>query len=309
MDYPSILKQWGISFKTVLPEIKLCGSPERCAHRSAVQTQSGDVYVLEGVFRQSIERKKKIAHTVSTLQDNGLKEVHPYLKTKEGDFLVKHEENHWQIMPFVDGIALSRPSYATEEWRGDVIAQFLLDLRKYSTGLADDSFSISTYLKSLTETIKKDRDDKYTQYKGFFRFLDDDFSSLSLPLGFCHGDLHPLNAIWGKKEIRSVIDWEFVGNKPELYDVANLVSCVGIEDPNLLLGGLAPQLIKVLQKEGFAAPVSWKHFPELLIAVRAGWLSEWLRKNDEEMLDLESTYIGLLIENREKLRSFWHCSP
>lgn len=61
-----------------------------------------------------------------------------------------------------------------------------------------------------------------------------------LPLSFCHGDLHPLNVIWYQDRIKAVIDWEFTGMNPDIYDAANLVGCAGIENPN----GLGMSMVK-----------------------------------------------------------------
>jgi homoserine kinase type II len=45
--------------------------------------------------------------------------------------------------------------------------------------------------------------------------------------------------------------------------------------------------------------------PEFVIALRFAWLSEWLRKKDEEMVQMETDYLLLLLDGREKLRQFW----
>jgi homoserine kinase type II len=39
--------------------------------------------------------------------------------------------------------------------------------------------------------------------------------------------------------------------------------------------------------------------------LRFAWLSEWLRRDDREMVDLEAVFIGLLLENRETLEKGW----
>ncbi len=67
-------------------------------------------------------------------------------------------------------------------------------------------------------------------------FLETEFMPAHdrLPLSFCHGDLHPLNIIWDNDEIQAVIDWEFAGIKPDLFDAANYVGCAGIETPTAL---------------------------------------------------------------------------
>ncbi|MCK7479555.1 MAG: hypothetical protein M0C28_21095 [Candidatus Moduliflexus flocculans] len=50
---------------------------------------------------------------------------------------------------------------------------------------------------------------------------------------------------------------------------------------------------------------AWTCFPDLVLALRFAWLSDWLRRDDREMVDLEAVYIGLLLENREALERAW----
>jgi homoserine kinase type II len=42
-----------------------------------------------------------------------------------------------------------------------------------------------------------------------------------------------------------------------------------------------------------------------VIATRFAWLSDWLRRRDKEMIELEATYIYLLIQSRLDLSNFW----
>ena len=56
---------------------------------------------------------------------------------------------------------------------------------------------------------------------------------------FCHGDYHPLNILWDEKKIMAVIDWEFTGYKPFLYDAANMLGCLGMEHPETLLSPIS----------------------------------------------------------------------
>jgi len=126
-----------------------------------------------------------------------------------------------------------------------------------------------------------------------------------LPSCFCHGDYHPLNIIWSERGIRAVIDWEFLGYKPEAYDAANLVGCIGIENPQGLLGDFIQDLIRRLKAAALFEDISWEYFLEFVLSLRFGWLSEWLRKSDTEMIDLEIVYMNLLMDNRDTLRKAW----
>ena len=68
-----------------------------------------------------------------------------------------------------------------------------------------------------------------------------------LPVCFCHGDPHAVNVIWGDGEIRGVIDWEFSGYKPELYDAALVLGCIGMEDPAALAGDMALAFVGLIR--------------------------------------------------------------
>ncbi len=127
----------------------------------------------------------------------------------------------------------------------------------------------------------------------------------TLPAAFCHGDYHPVNVIWAPDRIAAVIDWEFTGPKTELYDVANLLGCAGFENPAGLRGEMARALISDLRAASFAAEESWQSLTDLILALRFGWLSEWLRKQDHEMLELELVYMGLILQHRDSLNAFF----
>ena len=95
------------------------------------------------------------------------------------------------------------------------------------------------------------------------------------------------------------------GMKPEIYDLVNMVGCLGIEHPSSLVGDLVTNLIARLRAAHIFSDISWDHFIEFVVAMRFAWLSEWLRKDDREMVALELEYMDLLIQNREKLRQEW----
>ena len=72
-----------------------------------------------------------------------------------------------------------------------------------------------------------------------------------------------------------------------------------------MTGALVSALLGRLASTERYAPESWRLLPELVLANRFGWLSEWLRKQDEEMVELELDYMHLLIARAEALRSAW----
>lgn len=105
--------------------------------------------------------------------------------------------------------------------------------------------------------------------------------------------------------IACVIDWEFMGYKPEFYGAANLIGCSGMENPEGLTGPLVGDFLLGLNKAEFLSPLSRKYLVEDVIALRFAWLSEWLPKGDREMVDLEVVYLKLLREHADVLREAW----
>ena len=114
-----------------------------------------------------------------------------------------------------------------------------------------------------------------------------------------------MNVIWSAKGINAVIDWEFLGYKPEIYDIGMMIGCLGMEKPQSLTGDLVFEFVKRLKESGLIAEISWSYLFEFVLALRFAWLSDWLRKSDHEMIDLEVVYIQLLLENRDVLIRSW----
>ena len=147
------------------------------------------------------------------------------------------------------------------------------------------------------------------RYRPFVDHLEEQLFPIHdrLPIRFCHGDLHPINIIWGKASIRAVIDWEFCGIKPEIFDLANLLGCLGMEDPQSLTGPFVNRLIRRLRRPDIFSDQSWDALPDLMLAIRFAWLSEWMRKDDEPMIRLEADYMSLLVSYGQSLSRL--CRP
>ena len=112
--------------------------------------------------------------------------------------------------------------------------------------------------------------------------------------------------IWSENDIQGVIDWEFSGTKPENYDAATLIGCMGMETPEALTGPLVMEFISILNIAQFLSETSWRVLVEMIIAIRFGWLSEWLRNRDTEMIELETVYMHLLMDHSDDLIKLWH---
>jgi homoserine kinase type II len=212
---------------------------------------------------------------------------------------------------FVLGVLLDREKYMYEKWRGPVLANFLIELRRKSHALPfldpSKAFSLKDYVYKLIREINLYNKDIKDEIKDIDFFLKKNFMPAyeKLPVAFCHGDYHPLNIIWSADDIKCVIDWEFSGYKSEIYDAANLIGCVGVEDPQSLTGDLIKSFIADMKEAGIISKTSWKYLVEFIIAFRFAWLSEWLRRRDTEMIRLELDYMRLLIENKSSLQKAW----
>ena len=239
---------------------------------------------------------------------SGLEKIQPYLKNIHDEYISEINNEYWQLIPFIQNISLKRPEYVFDDWRGDMLADFLLDLWRHGKNVTYfdkyNPFDLKKYFLNMTYNMKEFNKEQYNRLKNCIRFIENDFLNIyyDLPIIFCHGDYHPLNIIWSKKNIKSVIDWEFLGYKSEIYDIANMLGCIGIEEPTSLINDLAKNFILKIRKSDIISHISYKYLIEFIITLRFAWLSEWFRKNDIEMINLEIDYINLLIDKKDTIK-------
>ncbi len=84
--------------------------------------------------------------------------------------------------------------------------------------------------------------------------------------------------------------------KPRIYDLALIIGCVGTEDQDALQGAFNESLISTVREAGVLSESEWQILPALIIALRFYWFSEWLRRNDEDMISFELFYVKHLME-------------
>jgi homoserine kinase type II len=307
----AISRHWEMNVIRLRPDLSLAGSPERTAWRSVVETADRQLFVLEKIPSIVYSRKRRIAGVLQRLSHLGLQPVVPYLPNAGGEFIPLIVHGLWQLCPYVGGVALNRPAYAMEGWRGDAVSEFLIRFHaicaKDTASFETPPFSITLYTRNLFATRSQHNPNVTDRYRPFLDHLERRFVPVHdrIPTRFCHGDLHPINIIWGKRSLRAVIDWEFCGTKPEIYDLANLLGCLGMEDPQSLGGPFVNRLISRLRRSGVYSQRSWNALPDLILAIRFAWLSEWMRKDDRPMIRMEADYMALLLENRSDLADRW----
>jgi homoserine kinase type II len=305
----AISRQWEINVDRLRPDLPLAGSPERTSWRSVVQSVDRQLFVLEKIPSTIYGRKRRIAGVLQGLSELGLQEVAPYLPDAGGEFIPLINHGLWQLSPYVGGVVLDRPAYVMDGWRGDAVSEFLIRLHAISAenpaAFETPAFSVAAYTRDLFATISQRNQKVAERYRPFMDHLERQLFSADnqIPTHFCHGDLHPINIIWGKGSIRTVIDWEFCGTKPEAYDLANLLGCLGMEDPQSLGGPFVRRLISRLKKSGIFSDESWNALPDLVLAIRFAWLSEWMRKKDKPMIQLEADYMSILLGHRQDLEA------
>lgn len=301
---------WSLTEAVVRNDLFISGSPERSELRFVIENQKR-LYVIESILHEDISKKKTIIQCLNHLKDKKLNHINPYIADASGSQIISCDNRCWMLSAYVQGVSLTRPDYVFERWRANPLAEFLLELRKAASGfsLPDGSipFSIKTYIRTLLKQIRRFQPELMIRIEAVVRFLDPGLFKChdTLPLAFCHGDYHPLNIIWSDDDIKTVIDWEFLGIKPELYDVANLLGCIGIEDPEGLAGEMVTEFIQRIVHAGFLSDISIDTLVDYMIALRFAWMSEWLRHNDKEMIEMETVYMNLLVNNYHKIREIW----
>jgi len=313
INFEAILKNWNIDFKEVKKRLILYGSPERSTYRVGIADQKDSLFMLEKIFPESKARKLEIAQDLENLTLNGLLPLAVnYLPNNQGQYISQIDGELWMLTPYIQGIFLNQNTYLSEDWRGRVMAEFLIALRMaQSTNFPVQNqeciYPIIPYIKELLSVMYNFNQTELSQVSRVIQYLEKHFFDFAptLPLSFCHGDFHAANIVWGRNDIRGVIDWEFSGNQPELYDTANMLGCLGMENPETFGMKIVKNFVDKLKSSRLFCDLSWTYLFDLMLAQRFAWLSEWFRKKDEEMIELEIVYMNLLLDNQKEIKSLW----
>lgn len=308
-DLKLVLLEWNLTFQEIKKRCPLYGSPERSLFRVGISTMDGSMYMLEKISSEHMERKNQIAHHLKQLKSKDMMPlIVPYLPNKKDLFFSYVMDEYWMLSPYIVGVFLNQSNYLKDDWRGKVLADFLLDLKKAEivNFHAEDRYpgsSLMEYILKMEQTMNCYNQKELTQLEKVLLYLKKSIFPIAskLPLSFCHGDYHCANVIWGKNDIRGVIDWEFCGFKPELYDAANMIGCLGMENPDVFGHPITNHFIHPLIDSNLYQEISWSHFFDLVLSLRFAWLSEWFRKKDEEMVELEIVYMNLLLERKQEI--------
>ncbi|SMF27675.1 aminoglycoside phosphotransferase family protein [Desulfovibrio gilichinskyi] len=295
------LEPWGRQTLRRHTEKNIPGSPERALSRSVIEDTQNNLWLIERIANKQLVPRAAIACNLKTLHDSGLEHILLYQQIEEGTYVADIMGLPWQLSPYYKSDPLPRPEFVYDEERGEALADFLCSLRKHAKGKqleqGEGHLDLLGYAKTLVKTISDHEPKVFERIEPVCKRLFPVMETFSaLPTAFCHGDFHPLNVLWRGKNVGAVIDWEFSGMRPEIYDVANMIGCVAFENPDGLNSGLIPKFLKVLRDKTDIGDDSYAILPFFIPALRFAWLSEWLRKKDWEMLSMELNFMKILLD-------------
>jgi len=302
-----IMELWGLECGREIRGQFVQGSPERALFRTVVADTNNKKYLLEKIDFKEIKRKNKIAFLLEHLQKKAVP-VNPYCRGENGSVVQNFQDGWFLLSPFLRGEPLDRSTYWTDSWRGKEIAHFLCRFYEGASTFDTNSpyFSLNQYVIGLFTQIKTHNILLYRELKEIFAYLEDSFFPYCdrMPQFLCHGDPHPLNILWGDKKIISVIDWEFYGRKPFLYDIALIIGCVGTEHEKAAQGELVSKMVSQLIENRVITEKDLEMLEKFVLALRFAWLSEWLRRDDEEMIAFELSYMQFWLAHCRQKRYF-----
>ncbi|NLF93493.1 MAG: phosphotransferase [Oligosphaeraceae bacterium] len=315
--FAALASCWPIGPCRELPGLTPAGSPERVKDRMVLQQLQAPEgkFVLEGCSPGQSSRRWHQAEILSRLAASGCPLLSPWLRSREGAWGVQLQGLFWQLRPWLEGKELPRETYGQDRWRGEAMAQFLLRLHQAAPALDCDcncdcgcnrTFRLQEYIGRMLPRLKVRNPALHTDLLPVWSALRDfRLAENALPAAFCHGDFHPLNVLWGDAGLNGVIDWEFLGRKTEMYDAANLLGCLGMDDPAFLTGDMARGLVITLARANMLSPESWHWLPDCVAALRFAWMREWCWRNNQALIIQELDFLGLLLDNRDFLRRSW----
>ncbi|GFM35751.1 phosphotransferase enzyme family protein [Desulfovibrio psychrotolerans] len=334
-----ILSRFDLTLHRVRDDIFIPGSPERCIARCVAEDTRQRLWLVERLPLSRRQRRETVGWLVSTLAAAGAQGVHGFrragpsavsaayetpdrtpgriseLTSETGAYTVLQDGCAWQCSPFIPGVELPRPEYLGHAWRGTHIADCIAGIGQAWKRMADGGARcpenaevppLPAYIDHMQDTLRLREPGVHARTEPVVRSLAPLFEAWStLPRTLAHGDCHPLNIIWGADSILGLIDWEFCGMQPVLYDAANCIGCVGFEHPDGLVNGMVPAMIAGLRGADMLTAETLPWLPPFVLALRFAWLSEWLRKRDHEMVEMELDYMEILLRHQKDILTRW----
>jgi len=268
-----------------------------------------DAFLLKSDELLLYDQKQQEGKLVSFLEKNGI----PVLLSLE-DKIVREKDRVYQLFPYVHQQDQGRIDYREELNKAGQAGTVLAAVTNMGTkGLDGLLWGRQPPLKETIEDLCGLLSTSDSQIALAAQLAHDHLKENLFPFlpyweqRFSHGDLHPGNLLWGPgAELRAVIDWELAGTREELYDLAFLIGCVGMDNPLELLGEWTRELIISFLGRTQTTKLSFELLPELVLATRIHWMQVWLQNpQDAEIALMEAAYWRIIIDNSEKMRSEW----
>lgn len=307
---PDIFGQWGYDLKCFRPDLAIAGSPARARRRDVLEDASGHIFVIEQLPHIKRQLRLRQAAALRSISGSlGDIRITQWLKTRAGEDGYTDEEGFfWQLRKWLPGLPLDRENYASDQWRGTCAGEFTARLSSCRPLWEGAPFLLGSYIKELLPhfeermpALLRDIEPILDELRHFTEECEP-----AIPPAFCHGDFHPGNILWGRNSIQGVIDWEFLGLKYPAYDVANMLGCLGMDQPENLYGPMASAMVTELRKTECFSQDIWEALPDAVAALRFAWLREWVAARDKAMICQELNFIWLVLDNRELLKHKWN---
>lgn len=300
MDDKTFFQHWNIAFahrEALTP----AGSPNRSEERFVVMSDDGTRYIAEGFGLRKKQRQITQNCALEFFRANGMPGVFPYLRTADGFHGVELNGCFYQLRVWKDAETSGKMLRSNPEKFAISAAEYLLKLKEISALAAlppmpNERFVFGQYLLRLSAFTAQKMPQFTPALQKICAALDDFLKyERTLPPMLAHGDFHPGNILIRDEKIAAVIDWEFLGWKHPGYDLTLLLGCLGRDDISWLTGNAGAELQNRLYRADYMPDAAWEVLPQLMAAIRLGWLGEWIDLGDRDLAEQEIFYINYLL--------------
>ncbi len=303
MNIAELISNWQLSFASAGDNTLITGSPNRTERRFLFSDAQKNFYIAEGYNSGKTRFQIRQNILLEYLAGQSLSGIHPFIRTDSGTHGVPSDGLFWQLRPYIPAEKLPRTALGQQENYGQRWGEFLLQLKEIMTAPAAPAaqnapFYMANHLPSLLELSQRKMPEITGQLREISGELAPFFKWERQSSGmFAHGDFHPGNILMSNGKIQAVIDWEFAGIKFPGYDMALLIGCLAMDDPDNLDSPAVRRLQDLLYRNEFMPDEAWEYLPQMIAATRLGWLGEWLSLDETALVKQEMELLAILLEN------------